>query len=57
VNGSFEIVNLMLPMTALADQRPICFSEPVIPLETADFDSDGLAGDREWVMSTLNRRS
>jgi len=31
----------------LADQRPIVRSEPVIPLETAEFDSDGLlAGKR-----------
>src|SRR5450755_4627198 len=31
----------------LADQRPIVRSEPVIPLETAEFDSDGLADARQ----------
>jgi hypothetical protein len=37
----------------LADQRPIVRSEPVIPLETAEFDSNGLANVRQRVISTL----
>ena len=38
--------------TASADQRPIVRSRPVIPLETAEFDSDGLADVRQRVIST-----
>jgi len=36
----------------LADQRPIVRSEPVIPLEIAEFDGDGLADVRQRVIST-----
>jgi hypothetical protein len=32
----------------LADQRPIVRSEPVIPLEIAEFDCDGLADVCQW---------
>jgi hypothetical protein len=41
----------------VAGQRPIARSEPVIPLEIAEFDSDGLAGDRQRVIPTLWCRS
>jgi hypothetical protein len=36
----------------LADQRPIVRFEPIIPLEIAEFDSDGLADARQWVKPT-----
>jgi hypothetical protein len=32
----------------LADQRPIGRSRPVVPLEIAEFNSDGLADVRQW---------
>jgi hypothetical protein len=35
----------------LADQR-IVRTDPVIPRETAEFDSDGLADARQWVKPT-----
>jgi hypothetical protein len=35
----------------VADQRPIVRSEPVIPLDTAEFDNDGLADGRQRVIS------
>jgi len=38
----------------VADQRPLVRSEPVIPLETAEFDSDGLADVRQWAKPTLS---
>jgi len=41
----------------LADQRPIVRSEPVIPLEIAEFDSAGLADVRQRVITTHDRRS
>jgi hypothetical protein len=37
---------------AEAVQRPIVRSEPVIPRETAEFDSDGLADARQWAKPT-----
>jgi hypothetical protein len=40
----------------LADQRPIVRSAPVIPLETAEFDSDGFADGRQRVKPTRSRR-
>jgi hypothetical protein len=36
----------------LADQRPIVRSEPVIPVEIAEFNSDGLADARQWAKTT-----
>jgi hypothetical protein len=41
----------------MADQRLIVRSEPVIPLEIAEFDSDGLADVRQGVKPTRLRRS
>jgi hypothetical protein len=38
--------------TASADQRLIVRSDPVIPLGTAEFDSDDLADARQWGKST-----
>jgi hypothetical protein len=37
----------------VAEQRPIVRSEPVIPRETAEFDSDGLADARQWATDPL----
>jgi hypothetical protein len=44
-------------LPVLADQRPIVRSEPVMPRETAEFDSDGLAGGRQWTKPTPFCRS
>jgi hypothetical protein len=41
----------------LADQRTIVRSELVIPLEIAEFDSDGLADARQWAKPTRSGRS
>ena len=51
-----ELFGLERP-EVLADQRPIASSEPIIPLETAEFNSADLAGDREGAMSTPWRHS
>src|ERR1035441_2904523 len=43
--------------TVLADQRSIGCSSPVASREIAEFDSGGLAGNRERVMSTPRGQS
>jgi hypothetical protein len=47
-----EFVTVESPQ--LADQRPIVRSEPIIPLEIAEFDSDDLADIRQWAKPTLS---
>jgi hypothetical protein len=51
--SAYRKAHLIRARPVVADQRPIVRSEPVIALETTEFDSDGIADDRQRVKPTL----